>query len=184
MGGAAAIIAWPVIVRWQRLLPGCRGGTSTLWPPATASPVSLGPAAAPSSCAAQRTRSRPLGGRPLLPQRCSTLSTSTERRELQEQRLQAPTSFLSPTCHLQPTCDTGNAAVMAAPPAKLLQGRWCVVTGASSGIGRGLAQAFAREGASLVVSARRVAALEEVGGGHAGAATCWLGASDQQQAVR
>lgn len=43
-----------------------------------------------------------------------------------------------------------------------LQGKVCVVTGASSGIGRSTAILFARAGANVVLSARRKDALEEV----------------------
>jgi 3-oxoacyl-[acyl-carrier protein] reductase len=45
-----------------------------------------------------------------------------------------------------------------------LDGRGALVTGASSGIGRGIAVALAREGVRLAVSARRAAALEELAG--------------------
>jgi NAD(P)-dependent dehydrogenase (short-subunit alcohol dehydrogenase family) len=45
---------------------------------------------------------------------------------------------------------------------KKLQGKIALITGASSGIGRGLAQAFADEGASLVISARRVDLLDRL----------------------
>ncbi|MGQ9365445.1 SDR family oxidoreductase [Azospirillum sp. ST 5-10] len=43
-----------------------------------------------------------------------------------------------------------------------LNGKGVVLVGASSGIGRAAAQAFARRGARLVLAARRVALLEEV----------------------
>jgi NADP-dependent 3-hydroxy acid dehydrogenase YdfG len=43
-----------------------------------------------------------------------------------------------------------------------LSGRWVVITGASSGIGAATAVAMAREGAAVLLGARRVARLEEV----------------------
>ncbi|MGE3918991.1 MAG: SDR family NAD(P)-dependent oxidoreductase, partial [Hyphomicrobiaceae bacterium] len=46
-----------------------------------------------------------------------------------------------------------------------LEGRTALVTGASMGIGRGIAEALAREGVRLAISARRANLLEEVAAG-------------------
>ena len=43
-----------------------------------------------------------------------------------------------------------------------LKGQVAVITGASSGLGRQMAYAFAAQGASLVVLARRIDRLEEL----------------------
>jgi hypothetical protein len=43
-----------------------------------------------------------------------------------------------------------------------LSGKWVLITGASSGFGAAAARAFAREGASLLLGARRVEKLEQV----------------------
>ena len=43
----------------------------------------------------------------------------------------------------------------------MLDGKIAIVTGASSGIGAGIADIFAREGASVALAARRTERLEE-----------------------
>lgn len=52
--------------------------------------------------------------------------------------------------------------VEVARVASRLSGRWVVITGASSGFGAAAAVAFAREGAQLLLGARRVERLAEV----------------------
>jgi len=47
------------------------------------------------------------------------------------------------------------------PNFKLLQGRTAIVTGAGGGIGRGIAQALAAEGAHVVIAARRASTGDE-----------------------
>jgi 3-oxoacyl-[acyl-carrier protein] reductase len=49
-----------------------------------------------------------------------------------------------------------------------LEGKTALVTGASAGIGRGIAVSLAREGVRLAIAARRAVALEEVAGAIAG----------------
>ena len=43
-----------------------------------------------------------------------------------------------------------------------LKGRVAVITGASSGLGRQMSEAFANQGADLVILARRIERLEEL----------------------
>ena len=43
-----------------------------------------------------------------------------------------------------------------------LKGRVAVVTGASSGLGKQMSEAFAKQGADLVILARRIERLEEL----------------------
>ena len=63
----------------------------------------------------------------------------------------------------------------------LLQNRVAVVTGAGSGIGRVIAQAFAQEGAQLVLAGRREDKLRETAGGCGGAKVLCIACDMRQE---
>ena len=50
----------------------------------------------------------------------------------------------------------------------ILKGRTVLITGGGSGIGAEMATLFAKNGASVVISGRRIAALEQVAAGAGG----------------
>jgi NADP-dependent 3-hydroxy acid dehydrogenase YdfG len=65
----------------------------------------------------------------------------------------------------------------------MLKDKWVLITGASSGFGAAAARAFGREGARLLLGARRLEKLEQVAGEAraAGAAVVWPHALDVSQ---
>lgn len=77
------------------------------------------------------------------------------RLKLNKVRFNAPLDSPSPALNERP--DMSRSA-----PARRLNNKLVVITGASSGIGRAAAQAFASQGARLVLGARDIAALDEV----------------------
>lgn len=64
------------------------------------------------------------------------------------------------------------------PPLVAWQGRWAWVIGASSGIGRATAAALHAQGASVIVSARQAAALEDFVAAHPGCVALPLDVTD------
>lgn len=77
------------------------------------------------------------------------------RLKLNKVRFNAPVDPPSPAVIAPPNASLSN-------PAKLLKNKLVVITGASSGIGRAAAHAFASQGARLVLGARDETALDEV----------------------
>ena len=61
---------------------------------------------------------------------------------------------------------------------KQLEGKIAIVTGASSGIGRGIAEAFSKEGAKLVLAARNQQKLDAAAKELRSRGTVVLGVSD------
>ncbi len=57
---------------------------------------------------------------------------------------------------------TDYTAVGLKPRGEQLKGKWCLVTGASRGVGHKIAEQFALEGANLILVARSKDALEKV----------------------
>jgi NAD(P)-dependent dehydrogenase (short-subunit alcohol dehydrogenase family) len=70
-----------------------------------------------------------------------------------------------------------------------LDGKVCVLTGASKGIGRAMAEDMAKAGAKVVVSSRKQEAVDEVAaaikdaGGEAVGIACHVGKADQREAL-
>jgi len=73
-------------------------------------------------------------------------------------------AYLGPllACGVLPTPDAALTAGLSLPVRGRLTGRVAMVTGASSGIGKGVACALAAEGATVVLCARRVELLEKL----------------------
>lgn len=66
------------------------------------------------------------------------------------------------------------------PPLRDWAGQWVWLVGASSGIGRALAEALHREGARVIVSARSERALREFETAHPGSRALPLNVTDVQ----
>jgi NAD(P)-dependent dehydrogenase (short-subunit alcohol dehydrogenase family) len=65
-----------------------------------------------------------------------------------------------------------------------LNGKVVVVTGGSSGIGRAAARRFAEQGAKIIITGRRAAALEETAGDHPNISVVVADAASPQDAAR
>jgi NAD(P)-dependent dehydrogenase (short-subunit alcohol dehydrogenase family) len=65
-----------------------------------------------------------------------------------------------------------------------LNGKVVVVTGGSSGIGRAAARRFAEQGAKIIITGRRAAALEEAAGDHPNISVVVADAASPQDAAR
>jgi hypothetical protein len=85
-------------------------------------------------------------------------------REMRDEALTREPAMESPQEALRALFSSESGAKTLRPTMKTFENKNVIITGGTSGIGKATALAFAKEGANVVVSGRRVAEGEEVAG--------------------